>query len=126
MLKVVCGIIYKDEKIFLCRRKMEKSLGGYWEFPGGKIEAGENAEDSLRRELREELDMEVEIERYFATSKYDYPTFFIELIAYICHFKDTPIRLTDHDEYAWVNPQELLDWKLSPADVPLAEKVVEG
>ncbi len=121
MIKVVCGIIYKEGKIFLCRRKPEKSLGGYWEFPGGKVEAGEAPEAALQRELHEELAMEVTIDRYFGTSRYDYPDFSIELIAYCCTFKRSSFTLTDHDAYEWVKPGELLDWKLSPADVVLWE-----
>ena len=62
MIKVVCGIIFKDQKIFICRRNPEASLGGYWEFPGGKIEEGEDHRESLKRELMEELLMDVEIE----------------------------------------------------------------
>jgi 8-oxo-dGTP diphosphatase len=111
--------VYKEDKIFLCRRKPEKSLGGYWEFPGGKVEAGEHPEDALTRELLEELAMEVQIDRYFGTSHYDYPDFSIELIAYCCTLKSSSFILTDHDAYAWVLSEELLDWKLSPADVGL-------
>ena len=61
MIKVVCGIIYKDRKIFIARRKPHKSMGGLWEFPGGKIEEGEEYADSLKRELQEELEMQVEV-----------------------------------------------------------------
>lgn len=122
-MKVVCGIIYKDEKIFICRRKPEKSLGGYWEFPGGKVEAGENPEDALRRELHEELAMTVKVDRYFGTSRYDYPTFSIELIAYVCTLQDDHFLLTDHDAFEWVAPADLLKWKLSPADVGLVEGI---
>ncbi|WP_020534799.1 (deoxy)nucleoside triphosphate pyrophosphohydrolase [Lewinella cohaerens] len=121
MIKVVCGIIYKDDKIFLCRRKPEKSLGGYWEFPGGKVEVDEHPEAALQRELYEELAMEVQIDRYFGTSRYDYPDFSIELIAYVCTLKSSNFTLTDHDAYEWVPLGELLEWKLSPADVRLWE-----
>ena len=122
-MKVVCGIIYKKEKIFICRRKPEKSLGGYWEFPGGKVEADENPEDALKRELHEELAMQVKVERYFGTSFYDYPEFSIELIAYVCTLHDDHFTLTDHDAFEWVAPADLLKWKLSPADVGLVEMI---
>jgi 8-oxo-dGTP diphosphatase len=81
-IKVVCGIIYKDEKVFICKRKPHKSLGGYWEFPGGKVEAGEKYEDSLIRELKEELDMTVSVDSYFDTSIHAYEKFRIKLIAF--------------------------------------------
>lgn len=121
MIKVVCGIIYSDDKVFICRRKPDKSLGGYWEFPGGKVEVNEHPEAALQRELHEELAMEVQIDRYFGTSRYDYPDFSIELIAYCCRLKRSSFTLTDHDAYEWVPPGELLKWKLSPADVVLWE-----
>ncbi|WP_271765970.1 (deoxy)nucleoside triphosphate pyrophosphohydrolase [Aquimarina algiphila] len=126
MIKVVCGIIYKDEKIFICRRKPSKSLGGFWEFPGGKIEHDETHEGSLTRELMEELEMEVEIQEFYDSSKYNYDQFSIELIAYICTYKSWNQNLTDHDKFEWVDPDKLLDWKLAPADVPLAKKIKEG
>jgi 8-oxo-dGTP diphosphatase len=59
MIRVICGIIYKDHKILLTRRKKTKSLGGFWEFPGGKVEEGESDKDALERELKEELNIEV-------------------------------------------------------------------
>lgn len=121
MIKVVCGIIYKAGKVFLCRRKPEKSLGGYWEFPGGKIEAGEKPQAALQRELREELAMEVKIERYFGSTIHHYADFSIELIAYVCTFEGDHFVLTDHDAFAWALPGDLLTWKLSPADVGLVE-----
>jgi len=125
MIKVVCGIIYKDNEIFLCRRKPKKVLGGYWEFPGGKIEEEESFEDCLKRELVEELEMKVDIEKYFNTIKYDYENRSIELIAYICKLKEWKGVLNDHDKFEWVKACELLEKKLSPADIPLAKKIQE-
>ena len=94
MIRVVCGIIKKDNKIFICRRKVEKALGGYWEFPVGKVELNESHEDSLERELREELDMEVNVGAFFKSVEHDYDDFSIELIAYFCEFKSCNYNLT--------------------------------
>ncbi|MCT3980132.1 (deoxy)nucleoside triphosphate pyrophosphohydrolase [Elizabethkingia anophelis] len=122
-IRVVCGVIFNEGRILLCRRKPEKSLGGYWEFPGGKIEVGETEEESLYRELQEELGIRVEIERYFMSVVHDYDAFTIELIAYICRSEQSVCVLTDHDEYQWVDKSELLNWKLAPADIPIANEL---
>lgn len=124
MIKVVCAIIYKENKVLICRRKMNKSLGGYWEFPGGKIEEDENPKDSLARELLEELDMEVEIMEYFMTNMHNYDRFSIELIAYKCIFKKSSFTLVDHDVYKWVDVKSLDKIKMAPADIPIAKKLV--
>ena len=123
MIRVVCGIVFKDDKVFICRRKPNKSLGGYWEFPGGKIEIGESNEDSMKRELLEELQMEVDLVKYFSSSQHHYENFSIDLIAYTCNFRNWNLTLTDHDRYDWVSPSEILNWKLAPADIPLAKEL---
>jgi 8-oxo-dGTP diphosphatase len=124
-IKVVCGIIYQDGKVFICRRRPGKHLEGYWEFPGGKIEPNEDGKDSLARELKEELDMEVQIRDYFATSNYSYESLTIELIAYHCDLVRYSSKLTDHDKFEWISPGDLLKWKLAPADIPLAKKLAK-
>lgn len=126
LIKVVCGVIYKDGKIFICRRKPEKSLGGYWEFPGGKVENNEQPKDSLKRELREELHMKVEVEDYLMTNVHIYDNFTIELIAYRCSFIRSTFKLTDHDRFEWVFPEELQNWKFAPADIPISVQVGLG
>lgn len=123
IIKVVCGIIYKDNKILLCRRKQNKSLGGYWEFPGGKVEVGENFENALCRELLEEIGMRVNVNDYFASNIYKYEKVTIDLIAYKCDFIDASYNMTDHDAYEWINENELINWKLAPADIPIARKL---
>jgi 8-oxo-dGTP diphosphatase len=125
MIKVVCGIIHKEGKVLICRRKPEKSLGGYWEFPGGKVEPEESQIESLKRELLEELQLEVEIQDFFYASEHQYENFSIELIAYTCVYKESNMILTDHDQIEWVGHSELLDWKLSPADIPLAVRLMQ-
>lgn len=124
MIKVVCGLIFKEDKIFICRRKPEKSLGGFWEFPGGKVELNEELEASLIRELREELQMSVEVKEHFKTVKHNYDNFSIELISFICEFENSNYILTDHDSYEWLDPKELLKWKLAPADIPIARALI--
>jgi 8-oxo-dGTP diphosphatase len=124
IIKVVCGIIFNDNKVFICRRKPEKSLGGYWEFPGGKIERGEKYELSLSRELIEELGMKVEVKEYFKTNIHAYEKLTIELIAYKCIFFDATFQLTDHDSFEWVLVKDLVNWNLAPADIPIAKELI--
>lgn len=116
IIKVVCGIIWKDGQVLIARRKPEKSLGGYWEFPGGKLEPNEDASSALVRELKEEMGMSVEKLVYFGSHVYNYETFSIELIGYQCSFVNASFQLTDHDEITFINPKQLLNYKMAPAD----------
>ena len=124
IIRVVCGIIFKDNRVFICRRSPEKSLGGYWEFPGGKIEQGESNEEALSRELLEELGMKVDVKDYFGTNFHTYEKFTIELIAYKCNLIDANFQLTDHDSFEWVHIKDLSKWSLAPADIPIAKELI--
>ncbi|WP_242120903.1 (deoxy)nucleoside triphosphate pyrophosphohydrolase [Aestuariivivens sediminicola] len=124
MIKVVCGIIVDSNKIFVCRRKSGIYLGGYWEFPGGKVENGESEKDALKRELKEELEMEVNVLNYCGSSTYNYGKYNVELIGYYCSLVDYHGKLTDHDAFDWIITENLLSYKLAPADIPLAQMIV--
>jgi 8-oxo-dGTP diphosphatase len=123
-IKVVCGIVFNHKKVLICRRRSTKLLGGYWEFPGGKIEEGETDELSLSRELAEELGMKVEIRGFFITNTHDYGKFKIELIAYKCSFINADFKLVDHDAVRWINIKDLNKWNLAPADIPIANELI--
>jgi len=125
IIKVVCGIIFKDDLVLICRRKSEKSLGGYWEFPGGKVEGTESYEDSLTRELIEELNLKVEIKQHFFNTVHHYEKITIELISFICETENIATESTDHDQLEWVEVSDLLNWKLAPADIPIAKELIE-
>ncbi|WP_029281362.1 (deoxy)nucleoside triphosphate pyrophosphohydrolase [Pedobacter sp. R20-19] len=123
-VRVVCGIIFKEDKILLCRRKAEKPLGGYWEFPGGKVEPNESESDALMRELKEELSVKVEIQKHFKTIFHKYQQVQIELIAYCCKFIQADFTLTEHDAIQWVKKIELLSFDLAQADIPIAKALI--
>lgn len=125
IIKVVCAIIFKDDLVLICRRKPEKSLGGYWEFPGGKVEEAESQEESLTRELMEELNLKVNIKKHFFNTVYHYEKITIELISFICETENIASESTDHDQLHWVKVGDLLNWKLAPADIPIAKELIE-
>ncbi|MGB3104005.1 (deoxy)nucleoside triphosphate pyrophosphohydrolase [Sphingobacterium siyangense] len=125
LITVVCGIIFKDDLVLICRRKAEKSLGSYWEFPGGKVEDGESHEESLLRELIEELNLKVKIKQRFFDTVHQYDNGAIELISFICETENIATESTDHDQLAWVKVSDLLGWKLAPADIPIAKELIE-
>jgi len=125
-VRVVCGVIFKEDKILLCRRKAEKPLGGYWEFPGGKVDPDESESDALNRELKEELAMQVEINTHFKTIIHQYENIKIELIAYSCEFVQADFILTDHDAIQWVEKRRLLSVNLAPADISIAEALISN
>ena len=122
-IKVVCGIIWKDGKVFIARRKPGKSLAGFWEFPGGKLDEGEEPEAALIRELEEELGMDVKISSFFGSKTHHYESFSIELIAYTCAFISASYHLTDHDEISFVDPKELSSFQIAPADLFIVEQL---
>ena len=122
-IKVVCGIIWKDGQVFIAKRKPEKAQGGYWEFPGGKLEENENPDTALMRELYEELGMQVNITQFFGRHIHHYDNISIELLAYECEFMRATFKLTDHDEVKFVIPKELKNYKIAPADQFIVNKL---
>lgn len=121
MIDVVAAILKKDRRILIARRKEGKSHGGYWEFPGGKIEEGEAPENSLIRELKEEMQIDIEVKGYFAENIHDYGNQKIRLMAFWGEIIGGTINLKDHDRFEWVLPTDLHKYTFSPADVPFVE-----
>ena len=120
IITVICGVITNAEgKIFIARRKKDKSLGGKWEFPGGKIEKDETQEECLQRELNEEFNMQVKLGEKLGENEYHYENFSIRLIAYNCEFISATYELMDQDTYEWVSKESLTNYELAEADIPL-------
>jgi 8-oxo-dGTP diphosphatase len=123
-VRVVCAVLRsEDGRIFSCRRPLGKSLGGLWEFPGGKIEPGEAAEAALVRELSEELGVQSEILSALTPVCHAYPTFDIELLPFIARVVSGEIHLHEHSAAGWYLPDEMtgLDW--APADLPILREL---
>ncbi|MFD0619801.1 8-oxo-dGTP diphosphatase MutT [Paenibacillus sp. GCM10027629] len=117
-IEVAAAIIENEAgSILIARRKAGKSQAGLWEFPGGKIEPGESIEACIRRELMEELQIEITIKSYFGMHEHPYETANIRLIAYKVTYLRGDIRLIDHDAYRWVRREELTEIAFAPADV---------
>jgi 8-oxo-dGTP diphosphatase len=125
MKKVTAAIILNDNKVLIMRRAPGEKHAGGWEFPGGKVEEGETLDQCLERELKEELNIKVKVNRFFFDSIYGYPQGSIQLSAYIVEIVNGEIQLSVHDRLKWASRQELLGFDLLPADVPIAKKVME-
>lgn len=118
MINVVAAILKRKDKVLIAKKRQGKPLAGYWEFPGGKIEEGESPEEALIRELKEEIDIEIEVNKYVGESVYDYGNNkVISLKGYIATLKSGEIKLIDHDEYRWVTLEEIKKYKIAPADL---------
>ncbi|ULQ58466.1 8-oxo-dGTP diphosphatase MutT [Brucepastera parasyntrophica] len=125
MIDVAAAVIENREgRILIARRKPEISLGGYWEFPGGKIEAGETAPECIVRELREEMDAHVEAGDIITEVVHDYGTKIVHLIAVRAVLIDGHISLRDHDEIRWVTTREMADYLFAPADEEIVSVLV--
>ena len=119
MIEVTAAILEKDDKIMIARRASGKHLAGYWEFPGGKIEPNEAPEICLKRELKEEFEIDIEIDKYVGESIYQYPEKMIKLLGFTGFIKSGKLTLNDHDKVEWIHIEDLNNYKMAPADLPL-------
>ena len=126
MRQVSGAFLVKDGKILIARRKAGEALAGKWEFPGGKLEAGETPEQCLKRELMEEFGVEARIGGFICASKFEYKHLPIELLVYRAYHVAGDFRLTDHDQLAWVTLAELKNYDFSSADIPVVEHLLRG
>ena len=125
MITVTAALIKRDNAILIAQRKAGKSLGGHWEFPGGKLEIGETSEECLAREIKEELGVTASVLSRFAESIYEYENGVVRLLAFVTKVESYSIQKSaDHERIEWVTPEKLLSYRLAPADVAIAEEVV--
>lgn len=121
-IEVVAAVIKHEGKIFATQRGYGEFEGG-WEFPGGKMEAGETPQEALVREIMEELDTEIEVGELIDTVEYDYPKFHLTMHCFFCTVKTGHLVLKEHEAAKWLTFETLdtVDWL--PADQGLIEKV---
>ncbi len=120
MIRVTAAVIEKDGKILCAQRPPGDALAGLWEFPGGKIESGEAPEACLRREIQEELGLEIEVGPLLCKTLHEYPGKTIELHVYRCRLEDPrqlPGQLESHQAIQWLSPAELPKLAWAPADL---------
>ena len=121
-IRVVAAIIIDDGKVFATQRGYGEFKDG-WEFPGGKIDAGETPEEALVREIKEELDTEVEVNELLDTVEYDYPNFHLSMDCFICKIKLGDLVLKVHEVAAWLTKETLYSVDWLPADQGLIPKI---
>ena len=114
-LEVVAAIIKENDKYFATQRGYGE-YKGWWEFPGGKIENGESKEEALKREIREELVTEIEIDRFITTVQFDYPEFHLIMHCFICHITAGQPQLLEAKAAKWLNKNDLASVEWLPAD----------
>ena len=121
-IEVVAAIIRKDDRVFATQRGYGE-WKDWWEFPGGKMEAGETPEEALAREIREELSTEVRVDEFLCTVEYDYPGFHLTMQCYLCSLVTEALHLNEHEAAKWLEKDELDSVKWLPADVIVVQTI---
>lgn len=124
-ISVVAAIIKKEDQILIAKRN-GGDFDGMWEFPGGKIEVGETAEAALKREILEELSMDISVDSFLMNIVYDYPNFTLNMNCYVCSPIKSDYELNEHSDVKFVRVKDLntnLNWV--PADVEVVSKIIK-
>ena len=122
-IEVVAAIIYNAEGRIFATQRGYGEWEGWWEFPGGKMEAGETAEEALKREIWEELETRIAVERLVTTIDYDYPKFHLTMHCYWCHVESGTLTLKEHEAARWLTKDELGSVNWLPADKDLVVRL---
>ena len=121
-IEVVAAIIRRGNEIFATQRGYGE-WKDWWEFPGGKMEAGETPEEALKREIREELSTEISVDEFLCMVEYDYPKFHLKMHCYLCSLLTEALHLNEHEAARWLSASELESVKWLPADWQIIELI---
>ena len=116
MIEVVAGIIYKGDKFLIAQRNLKKSQGGYWEFPGGKVEKNETNQEALKREIKEEFNADIEVKEYVGEIIHHYPEKDVKLSFYKANLISETLEILEHEDYKWINKEEKTKYQFAGAD----------
>lgn len=119
MLEVTAAIIRQNDKILICQRPASKNCGLLWEFPGGKIEAGETGEQCIIRECQEELGVTLHVERELTDITYEYPDCTVHLHFYLCSIAAGVLEKKEHNAITWIVPDDVDQYEFCPADTKM-------
>jgi 8-oxo-dGTP diphosphatase len=122
-IEVVAAIIHDAEGRIFATQRGYGEWKDYWEFPGGKMEPEETTEEALMREIWEELETRIKVERLVQTVEWDYPAFHLIMHCYLCHVESGHLELKEHEAAKWLNKDELESVNWLPADLKVIEKV---
>lgn len=124
-IKVVAAIIQKENKILATKRGYGEFIN-MWEFPGGKIEPGETKEEALIREIKEELNIEISVDKFAIDIEYQYPNFYLFMSCFMCSIKEGSIELLEHNDGRWITKEELNTLNWLPADIDAVNYLKEN
>ena len=124
MLHVTCAIIEHQGKVLICQRSASMKLPLKWEFPGGKIEGEESKEECLKREIKEELGLEIEVGSALPHVEHHYPEFSIRLYPFLCKWTGGSLAIAEHAQAIWVSHDELKNYDWAEADVPIVRELL--
>ena len=125
IINVTCAIIVIENKILVTQRSEKMKLPLKWEFPGGKLEENEAEIDCIKREIKEEINIDIEVVKKLSSSIYDYGSFKINLIPFIAKHVHGEIKLTEHKDYKLLQKTELLSLDWAEADFPIVEEFLK-
>jgi 8-oxo-dGTP diphosphatase len=120
-IEVAAAIIHDNQGRIFATQRGYGDWKDYWEFPGGKIEPGETPEQALKREIWEELETRIEIERFVTTVEYDYPAFHLTMHCYWCHVESGSLTLKEHEAARWLPKDQLRSVRWLPADLSILD-----
>ena len=123
MIEVVAGVIYKDDRFLIAQRNFKKTQGGLWEFPGGKVEKNESYEEALIREIKEEFNAEIKVEKYIGENIHHYPEKDIKLIFLKAILLSDEIKLLEHEDYKWITKEDKEKYEFAGADKKVFELI---
>ena len=122
-IEVVAAIIHDGKGCFFATQRGYGDYKDWWEFPGGKMEAGETPEEALKREIWEELETRIDVEKFVQTVEWDYPQFHLTMHCYLCLVKSGHLELKEHEAARWLNKNDLESVNWLPADWDLVRKL---